>query len=693
MITQTPEAMLETSSSEKALSYRQLMVLLILVAVLTFVGLLWRTEIGCFVFLALTLLIARFWSPPKLRRLLMFYWMVLAIAIVVGVFLYRWLNTPDTIAAITNNMLLRFLIGATWSRVFWSAVAGLLVGICLAGGQLLITMYISSEWLLAMRETFGVTRRQALRLLASEVLNVNYPYHLVEDGEMTLVKPKGVLDQLGGPGVAVIKPYNAVVFERTGEITRIEGPGVFLTRIFEFPKHIIDLRPQWVSFEVGEVLTKDKMPLRVRCGIGYRIESREQTAERGENLRGAVEWRRFPGIISGEYPVYKRTIFKAAYGPAGDWQLTTQSTTITQLRKVVAEFDSQDIYRRDEEIQEPILTEIGRRTKEKVAEIAHYWGVHVGTVNIDTIEVSEAVREQVRGVQREDAGAPESLQPDSLATTISSSSLRKCSAFRQLVYFARLGQCRLFIGSGVSSEAGMPGVQALQDILGEVLREMGSPVPRGVRLPELATMLEKVAGRSHMIYTLQEIFRNALLQERPWEHGAYPLLPSLPQELVNVVYTSNWDDLLKRAFEEAGRAAREIRHPGELSLISQAENAIVKAHRDFQSPDGPIVSEADYAIARNDIQQGTAGTLWGHLGDQLAQFRIVFVGYGLGDSTLNLIRRAVELHTGAAWERRHFLVGPLSSEEAQAAERWAGVIPIVTVASDFFQTLVQELQE
>jgi len=469
MTDQAPEIRSEVTGWGEKLNYRQLVVFLILVVVLTFVGLLVRTEVGCFVFLSLTLFIVRFRLPPKLHHLSMVIWIIIAIALVAGVFIYRRLDTPAMIETISNNVLLRFLMGTTWSRVFWSATAGLLAGICLVWGPLLAVMHISSEWLLAMRETFGVTRRQALRLLISLVLNVNYPYYLIENGKMTKVKPEGVLDRLGGPGVAVIKPYNAVVFERAGKITRIEGPDMFMTKLFEFVKHIIDLRPQWESFPVEEVLTKDKVPLRIKCGLGYRIESRDQTAKRereeeekrqkakenheverrqeakehrevaghqevedrqetkdrqeeehqeAKERQEVAEWRRFPGIISGDYPVYKRTIFKAAYGPADDWKLTTRGATITQLRKVVAEFELRDIYRLDEQGEEPTsdkqgeelvpgkqvkefaLAEIGRRTKEAVVGIAHHWGVRVGTVNVDTvtvdtIEMSEAVREQV----------------------------------------------------------------------------------------------------------------------------------------------------------------------------------------------------------------------------------------------------------------------------------------------------------
>lgn len=271
-----------------------------------------------------------------------------------------------------------------------------------------------------------------------------------------------------------------------------------------------------------------------------------------------------------------------------------------------------------------------------------------------------------------------------------SSSFAKSPAFRQLLYFARRGQCRLFIGSGVSSEAGMPGVQALVGALRAELNEIGIPVPGDVTLPMIAAMMERDLGRPDLIEVLRSTFEENLQKTPPpWKRGAYPWIPRLASALAKEIYTSNWDDLLKRAFEQTGQKAREIRHPDELSLIPQAEHAIVKVHRDFHSPKGPIVSEADYAVALDDIDRGTGGTLWGHLADQLTQYRFVFVGYSLGDPTVRLIQRVVELRTDAMGERRHFLVGPMSPEEAQAAKRWAGMRPIVAGAAEFFRALVQ----
>ena len=400
MADQVPEITSEATGPEEELNLRQLVVSLILVVVLTFVGLQRSTEVGCFVFLFLTLFIVRFRLPPKWRRFFTVTWMILAIALVVGVFVYRRLDTPEMTETIANRFLLRFLIGTTWSKVFCSAVAGLLVGICLVWVPLLAVMYVSSEWLLAMRETFGVTRWQALRLLISMVLNVSYPYYLIEDGEMTLVKPKGVMDQLGGPGVAVVKPYNAVAFERAGMITRIEGPGAFLTKLFEFPKHIIDLRPQWDYFEVEQVLTQDNVPLHIKGGIGYRIESRDQALMRIRDRSKIVEDRQFAGLIEGQYPVFKFSIFNAAYQPAGPWKYTVVGMTRTQVRKALAKYELGQIFRFDPEVKdlehcEPVLNQIAEEVKKRATEIAYNWGVFVSSVNVDAIEMPEQVRQRM----------------------------------------------------------------------------------------------------------------------------------------------------------------------------------------------------------------------------------------------------------------------------------------------------------
>lgn len=100
-----------------------------------------------------------------------------------------------------------------------------------------------------------------------------YPYILVSNGEIKeddrdkfLANP-----HLGGPGQLIVGSNNAVVLERYGKISRIEGPGrVFVDR-FERIREIIDLRPQ-TKTTPATVYTKDGIALKTDITVRFQIK-------------------------------------------------------------------------------------------------------------------------------------------------------------------------------------------------------------------------------------------------------------------------------------------------------------------------------------------------------------------------------------------------------------------------------------
>lgn len=172
---------------------------------------------------------------------------------------------------------------------------------------------------------------------------------------------------------------------------------------------------------------------------------------------------------------------------------------------------------------------------------------------------------------------------------------RDTVAFRTLLRSVKKKEeYRLLIGGDVPAEAGMPRVQALREKLINEAIELGLPVHPKVTLPELATMLERSLGRSELVSMLQSAFDD-VLQERPWERGAYPWIPRLPSSLSREIFTTNWCDTLKRAFEAAGRQVLESRYFSDLRL-SQGRPHIIKLNRDFVDERGPLITESDYVI-------------------------------------------------------------------------------------------------
>ena len=299
---------------------------------------------------------------------------------------------------VAEMRFLKFLLEGQAARIIFSGLVGLLGALLVIGIPLLIVLWPSSEYVLALHEVDGIKRWDALRLLWSLVMGTQLPWQVVEDGEVKQTKPEGILDKIGGPGVVVIKPGNAVVFERKGKVTRIEGPGVVLTKRFEKAKHVIDLRPQWATVKAENVLTKDRVPLTIELGVGYRIELKKDTDERLESVL-ETDGEAFTREIGEVYRVYEETVRKAAYNvTAAGWQTTTREAAKTFLRDIVATCNFDDIFvLNGTELEENkrAIYKIEEAVKKKLAKAAVNWGVKITTIDIENIEMPKEAKEQL----------------------------------------------------------------------------------------------------------------------------------------------------------------------------------------------------------------------------------------------------------------------------------------------------------
>lgn len=277
--------------------------------------------------------------------------------------------------------------------------------------------------------------------------------------------------------------------------------------------------------------------------------------------------------------------------------------------------------------------------------------------------------------------------------------LREDQTFQRLVQDVRRGKALLFLGAGVSQEAGMPGSSALMDALVSLARSYRVTLPEPTdeehyTLPGISDRLEQARLRREFIEALKARFEVAYQQVPPPHHrGIFSLLPELTQ-LSKVILTTNWDELIEQMFREEGEPATIIRRDRELGLIPMAKHAVVKLHGDFADPELLVVSEADYIKARNAILKpgGLAGSLWGYTGTLLAQYSVIFVGYRGADTDTKLLQ-ALVANRQLFPETRHYMVGPFDESERRGLKDWAGMEAIITPAQDFFVALAQELTE
>lgn len=303
----------------------------------------------------------------------------------------------------------------------------------------------------------------------------------------------------------------------------------------------------------------------------------------------------------------------------------------------------------------------------------------------EALGIPDDEREEIRRRISEFKGPPKGL---------SSEELPENKHFRQLVTLARRGMAILFVGAGVSVDVGMPSTTRLLDALKAEAKELGVEIPPNALFPEAARIVESAIGRQDMVEVLHQEFERALKADPPpYRKGAYHLLAALPKEFTKVLVTTNWDNLLCRAFEDAGESAIEIFEGAQSRQIPLAEHAIVKLHGGFENPEGMIVTETDYKSTEKQIRTGRiVGTLWSYVSSLLAQYSFIFIGYSLGDPHFRLLRYMVEIEMKAQ-PSPHFFIAPLSHADEEALSRLADVRPISATATNFLLALFRELDE
>jgi regulator of protease activity HflC (stomatin/prohibitin superfamily) len=350
--------------------------------------------VGYFAFLLFGFLFINFFAG-KIRRLCLFIYLFLAVCLLVGGLVYSTLDSGETATRTGEWPLIGPLFKYTAVKALLAVVAGVVGGVLAVDLPLRLIVLISAEWILALRESYGLDRKLATSLVRNLALGIGRARVIVDEGEIKDRHPQGPLDRVGAPAVVVVKPYNAVVMVRGGKISRIEGPGLVRLQNEEEIQAVVDLHPQSGPYEVS-VVTKDNVPLKVKGGLAYRIESRDEARARGD--RGNLESKDFDGVIDGPYPVFRHTVYQAVFNVSvgTDWKKKTESKASSKVRDVIRDYTLEEIFPLDgSQCDKSILNELAAKAKELAQKDARNWGVTVYGVGINEIEMPEKVRERL----------------------------------------------------------------------------------------------------------------------------------------------------------------------------------------------------------------------------------------------------------------------------------------------------------
>ncbi|MBC8492560.1 MAG: hypothetical protein H8D43_02150 [Chloroflexi bacterium] len=266
---------------------------------------------------------------------------------------FAWRKSLGLLIAVLLVAVLGALLGRRVGNRRGAAFVSLLwlgfCGACAIGyqadglvGLLLITLpgmalFWIGLWRLSRRLLPLRNRSQegrAFRSLCTFALGTNYPYCVVESGELeTRVGGSPFKQFFAGPGIVITPCDHMAVIHDGLKIKAMGEPGLTFTGLFERVRQIVDLRPQLKAYDV-EALTKDGIRVRVRTFVFFRIQ---RYANNGQPALGKA------------FPFRRHAVLQAVCNPPADslqqyqWDEVVSIATPQILRDLIGECTFNDL--------------------------------------------------------------------------------------------------------------------------------------------------------------------------------------------------------------------------------------------------------------------------------------------------------------------------------------------------------------
>ena len=245
----------------------------------------------------------------------------------------------------------------------------------------------------------------------------------------------------------------------------------------------------------------------------------------------------------------------------------------------------------------------------------------------------------------------------------------------------------LFVGAGVSKELGLPVFSALIDHLAESL---GYEPDIFHSLGDYLTLceyfkLEHAGGIGPLLRWM----------DRNWHHDVSIEDSEVHKLIVKldfpVIYTTNYDCWLEKAYQHYDRPFTKIANVGQLADADPKATQIIKFHGDFDDDESIVLTESQY-FNRLDFES----PLDIRLRADLLRRSVLFVGYSLSDINIRyMLYKLNSLWTSSGLgdsmlQSYIYLTRPNRVEERVLQSR--GIQPIVTDSDSPSEGLKQFLR-
>lgn len=241
------------------------------------------------------------------------------------------------------------------------------------------------------------------------------------------------------------------------------------------------------------------------------------------------------------------------------------------------------------------------------------------------------------------------------------------------------GRCILFVGAGVSYEAGLPTSSKLATMLAD---DVGYPNTFPHDLIDISQYYEAKLGRAVLINRLQEI-----LQKPTQPSETHKLIAALGRKF-RLIITTNYDSLLENALADIGYPFYIVTEAADLANapVETEIPTLIKIHGDIDA-NNIILTRDDYYRYLDKSFRSTLGAV---LKAQLATGTFLFVGYSLRDYNFVALFESVRKELGD-YMPKGFAVMP--SPDPVETRIWLkrGVDIIDSTARAFFKQISRSL--
>jgi hypothetical protein len=260
--------------------------------------------------------------------------------------------------------------------------------------------------------------------------------------------------------------------------------------------------------------------------------------------------------------------------------------------------------------------------------------------------------------------------------------------YEDLVGAIRRKGAILFVGAGVSKNVGVP---TSSEIVSEIARQLGYDPQKFGSLADHRTLAE--------FYQLSKGNLGPLRSwmDVTWHRPDVDVRSSQIHQLIvelsfPIIYTTNYDRWLEKAFEAHGKEYIKITTVGDLLKAREGVTQIVKFHGDFDDDESIVLTESSF-FERLDF--GTALDL--KLQADVLSRPVLFVGYSLSDINIRYLfyklQRLWEASRLDQLRPRSYIFLAASNPVQERVLRRRGIEPIISQCEQAGEGLAVFLSE